>query len=310
MRTAAGVTGSAMVHDRVHDRGTSEYGEEIMDNTSIKSENRTACGSAAIVMFALLAGGCAHVCRGEQAEEMRFSSPEAASHALYLAVHSDNAEAVTSILGTGKGLVSLDDNAQDARDRDRFAQKFRQMHRLVRETDASTVLYVGAENWPFPFPLVFNHGAWHFDAKAGVQEALFRRIGENEARTIQACRTLIMAERQRRTADDVSAPALLDLLAKAGNDGVVIPFHGYYFRTLAGRTKSAPMQVHPVSDRRTPDSHFAFVAYPAEYRVTGVMTYAVNEDYVVYEKDLGANTVSIAKRMTGSYRDPTWHLAQ
>jgi hypothetical protein len=287
-----------------------------MGDTSVEVGTRPQRGFAAGVMFAifaLLAAGYAQVCRGEQVEKMTFSSPEAASHALYLAVEGDNEETMTSILGAGKELVSLDDKAQDTQDRERFAQKYREMHRLVREPDGTTVLYIGAENWPFPIPLVSSHGAWHFDAKAGMQEVLFRRIGENEASTLQACHALMTSEREHwGHAGDVStpAPALPALTVNAGNDGVVIPFHGYYFRMLSSPAKGATIYVHRVSGGKTPDSKFAFVAYPADYRATGVMTYLVDQDDVVYEKDLGPNTVSIAKRMTGYQRNSTWHRAE
>ena len=87
---------------------------------------------------------------------------------------------MTEILGAGKELVSSDDDVQDKSERERFTRKYQEMHRLVREPDATTVLYIGAENWPFPIPLVSTDGAWSFDAKAGMEEVLFRRIGENE----------------------------------------------------------------------------------------------------------------------------------
>ena len=306
-RPAAEVTDSATVHGR----GSSQYEEEIMNDRSVRLEHRMQRGFAATVIFALLAAGYAHVCRGEQMDKMTFSSPEAASHALYLAVESDNEQTITSILGADEELVFLDDNAQNARDRERFAQKYREMHRLVREPDATTVLYIGAENWPFPIPLVTSHGAWHFDAKAGMREVLFRRIGENELSTIQACHALVIAQKEPRLrAGDASPPVPPALVINAGNDGVVIPFHGYYFRVLESPAKGAPIDVHHVSDRKAPDSKFALLAYPADYRVTGVMTYLVDQDDVVYEKDLGRNTLSIAKRMTGYYRDSTWHPAQ
>src|SRR5712675_33222 len=100
-------------------------------------------------------------------------SAEAASHALYVAVQSDSEQAVTQILGGETELVSTDDSAEDKLEREHCGQKYEEMHRLVREPDGTTVLYVGAENWPFPLPLTSNNGRWSFDAQAGPQEILF-----------------------------------------------------------------------------------------------------------------------------------------
>jgi hypothetical protein len=186
------------------------------------------------------------------------------------------------------------------------------MHRLVREPDATTILYIGAENWPFPIPLVSEEGAWHFDPKAGMEEVLFRRIGENELTTIQACHALVAAETEPKQPQvDTSAQAIRSLLVNAGKGGPVVPFHGYYFRTLVSRgTGAATIATSHVSDRKTPGSRLAWVAYPARYRATGVMTYLVSQDDVVYEKDLGPNTVQLAKGMTEYHPDSTWHPAQ
>ena len=129
---------------------------------------------------------------------------------------------------------------QDKLERERFTRKYQEMHRLVREPDATTVLYIGAENWPFPIPLVSTNGAWQFDAEAGMQEVLFRRIGENEVTAIQACHALVAAEKERKRATAIrSTQAIRALLVNAGDDGPVVPFHGYYFRILANQGKSA-----------------------------------------------------------------------
>ena len=178
--------------------------------------------------------------------------------------------------------------------------------------DGSTILYIGAENWPFPIPPVSEDGAWHFAAKAGMEEVLFRRIGENELTAIQACHELVVAETERkRPGSDASTQAIRALLVKAGKDGPVVAFHGYYFRTLVSQGKgAATIATSQTSDRKTPGSRFAFVAYPARYRATGVMTFLVNQNDIVYEKDLGSNTVRVATGMTEYLPDSTWRPAE
>jgi hypothetical protein len=163
-------------------------------------------------IFALLIGLSAQICTAHAAGET-FPSPEEASRALYQAVRDDNEQALTSILGAGNEFVSGDDPVQERREREHFARKYDQMHRLVRASGGSTILYVGGENWPFPFPLVQESGAWHFDAKVGMEEVLARRIGENELAAAAACQALIS-----RNDDDRPAP-----------------LYGYYFRRIPGQ---------------------------------------------------------------------------
>jgi hypothetical protein len=170
------------------------------------------------------------------------------------------------------------------------------MHRLVREPDATTVLYIGAENWPFPIPLASENGAWHFDAKTGMQEVLFRRIGENELSATQACHALVLAQAQHHWPErDPSMRALRALPAHPASQGPDVAFHGYRFRTLPGNASG---------------NGFAIVAYPAAYGSSGVMTYVVDQGDIVHVKDLGPNTASIAKRMTRYEPDSTWHPDQ
>jgi hypothetical protein len=294
---------------------TSDMEKEIMrdaNNRFGKLPGRRLAATATFATFALLLAGCTPLCLAQQPGTTPFSSAEEASRALYLAVQSDDEEAMTNILGAGKELVSLDDKVQDTVERERFIRKYREMHRLVREPDATMVLYIGAENWPFPIPLVSENGAWHFDAKAGIEEVLFRRIGENEVTAIEACHALVAAEKEhKRLVGDPSKPATRALLVNAGNEGVAVSFHGYYFRSLMTQKKNAATgATSKVSNRKTPGARFAFVAYPAEYRSTGAMTYLVNQDGVVYEKDLGPNTVRVAKGMTEYNPDSTWHPAE
>lgn len=160
-----------------------------------------------------------------------------------------------------------------------FAQKYQEMHRLHREADGSVTLYIGPENWPFPIPIVEKNGAWRFDAEAGRQEVRFRRIGENELTVISACHEFGEGSTGKPPADNAVA------------------FHGYYFRMLApGQTKASGGR--------------AMIAYPAEYRSSGVMTFVITQNAVVYEKDLGPNTAALAGAMTSFRKDATWRAVE
>jgi DUF2950 family protein len=193
-------------------------------------------------------------------------------------VQSGNEQAIASILGGAAELISSSDPGQDKVDRELFVQKYREMHRLHREADGSVTLYIGAENWPFPVPLVNQNGAWRFDPVAGTMEVLFRRIGENELTAIAKCHEFTTA-------------------AGGSADGERV-LDGYHFRLLP---------VKPVNLQTTPA--IALIAYPAEYRSSGVMTFIVTQDGVVYEKDLGANTTELARTMAAFHKDPTWRVA-
>jgi hypothetical protein len=189
-------------------------------------------------------------------------------------------------------------------DRELFVQKHQKMHRLRSEPDKSVSLYIGAENWPFPIPLVEENGAWRFDSDAGQKEVLFRRIGENELIAIANCQEFVAAEKRYRAESNIggstdSSPASLVAKAASGSDsGNPVLFHGYYFRLLPmGRAKG-----------RAPDG-FSLIAYPAEYRSSGVMTFTVTKNGVVYEKDLGPNTAALASAMAVFHKDTTWHVA-
>jgi hypothetical protein len=269
-----------------------------MPDTPVRIEKpalRRLSASAAFAIVALLSAGYA-VARSPATST--FPTAEEASHALYLAVVRGNAAAITPILGAAGGLVSSSDPVQDKLDRGRFVQKYRQMHRLVREPDATTVLYIGAENWPFPIPLVAENGAWHFDAQRGMEEVLFRRIGENELSAAEACHALVLTQKEHHWAErDPSMVALRRLPGRASDRGVA--FHGYVFRALAS----------PRNDG-APGAQLAYVAYPADYGSTGVMTYLVDQDGVVYAKDLGPGTPRVAGRMTEYRRDSSWHAEE
>jgi Protein of unknown function (DUF2950) len=245
----------------------------------------------------------------QTSKQEMFTSAEKASDVLFAAVQSDNEEAILQVLGGGKDLLSAGDALDDQHDRELFVEKYRQMHRLVEEPDGTTLLYIGAENWPFPVPLVSKNGHWYFDADAGSNEVLFRRVGENEANTIEICQSLAATAKNgaegEPSNDDAPVQYAQTLMNAdtAGSDGraesgqkSADPLHGYYFRKFTNRKAGSESVI--------------VLAYPAEYRSSGVMTFVVSQKGIVYEKDLGAQTTTTAKSMATWKPDRTWHIVK
>src|SRR6266481_1381386 len=176
---------------------------EIMHTTNLITETSSRPRlnwMAALGALALLVVGYSQFSLAQKSGPETFSSPWKASSALFQAVQNSDEEAVERILGAGKEVTSSSDDAEDKLERERFSQKYQEMHRLVREPDGSTVLYIGAENWPFPIPLVSKNGGWFFDSDTGREEILFRTIGENEATALQVCHALTQGKERGNTA--------------------------------------------------------------------------------------------------------------
>jgi Protein of unknown function (DUF2950) len=247
----------------------------------------TAPARVAIAMAALLLSAYAPLGVAGKLNQATFMSAEEAGHALFLAVRNHDERAVTAILQEGNSPVSADEELQDRLDRERFVQKFEQMHRWVRAAHGGMILYIGAENWPFPIPLVSRNGAWRFDSDAGMHEIRYRRIGENELTAIAICQALVAQSHPGAADATDGATAAL----KSGDRPVAL--RGYYFRKLAGSGE-----------------RFAAIAFPAAYRSSGVLTFIVDPDGGAYEKDLGPNTGKIAGTMTGYRIDGTWTPAE
>jgi len=235
--------------------------------------------------------------------EATYGSPAEASQALYDAIQKDNEQALLHILGGRKELAASGDPQEDKAVRKQFAAKYQEMHRFVRQSDGTWVLYIGAENWPFPIPLVSEKGKWRFDADAGTQEILFRRIGENESIAIEVCHALarvIVENYQQSTSDDVVTHYALNLADAKRDDSShshADPFQGYYFRRVSDDTVIA-------------DRAVLLVAYPAKYRSSGVMTFLVTSDDVVFQKDLGPNTPKLARAVGKDMPDLSWQVAE
>jgi hypothetical protein len=234
-----------------------------------------------------------------------FSSPAGAAKALNQAVRSGDEPGVDAILGTGKEVTSSSDQSEDKLEHEQFSQKYEEMHRLVKEADGSTVLYIGAENWPFPIPLVSSNGTWHFDSESGKKEILFRRVGENESTAIQVCEEFAMANTEssvKATSDD-PITKFAENLAQTGIDSKEPTlFHGYYFR-LVGKNSAAP-----TSDGGKKPRGLTLVSYPAQYHSSGVMTFVVTKHGVVFEKDLGPSTPTVAPQLEAR-SGSKWHPA-
>lgn len=306
--------------------------------------NNFQCGNLAkLAAVAVLLMACYPThSMAQQPGQKTFSSAEYASDALVKATESNDEKAMLDVLGPdGNQIVSSGDETEDASSRANFVQSYREMHRLVKEPDETTTLYIGAENWPTPIPLVNKGNSWYFDTEAAKKEILYRRIGENEISTIIICQELVQAEKGYHSTEhkeyarrifskegqhdslywkaadgEVQSP-IGPLMAWAvaedhaeSQDGALTPYRGYYYRILTRQGRNGPggAKNYVVSGKMT--GGFAFVAYPAEYRSSGVMTFIVNEDGVVYERDLGNKTDVLAKAMKEYNPDSKWKKAE
>ncbi len=281
--------------------------------------------------------------------EERFSSPQAAVDALKAGVGAQDTNALHAIFGpAGRSLVSAD-VVEAAAERELFMQRVKEKVNLVPESGSKEVLQLGADGWPFPIPLVKQDGQWFFDTEAGREEILNRRIGENELGAIRVCRAYVEAQRdyasEDRQGDGVlqyaqhlrSTPGKHDglywstqtgdelsplgpLVAQARFEGYrqknriltdkQSPYHGYYFKILTRQGKHAPGGKYNYVINGHMIAGFALMAWPAQWGNTGVMTFIVNQQGRVYQKNLGPKTPSIAEAMTTYDPDNTWTPVQ
>jgi hypothetical protein len=278
----------------------------------------------------------------QQQGQKTFSSPDEASNALVTAARNNDEKGMLNILGPdGKQIVSSGDETEDAQNRANFAQRYQEMHRLVKEPDGTIVLYIGAKNWPTPIPLANKGSSWYFDTDAGKKEILFRRIGRNEISTIRICRELVAAQKDYyamqhneyakqiysdegqhnglywKVAEGEPQSPIGPLVASAvaegylkGQAGPPTPYRGYFFHILTRQGEHAPGGAKSFIVNGKMTAGFAFIAYPAEYRSSGVMTFIVNRDGIVYQKDLGKETESLGKAMQEYNPDASWRKAE
>jgi hypothetical protein len=296
-------------------------------------------GFPKLAAIAVLSAGCLPIgSMAQQPGQKTFRSAEEASNALVTAAQSNDEKAMIEILGRdGKQIVSSGDETQDSKGRANFVQKYHEMHRLVKEPDRTTTLYIGAENWPTPIPLMNKGDSWYFDTDAAKKEILYRRVGENEIFTIRVSQELVAAQKEYystqrheyaqkiwgdegrhnglywKAANGEPKSPIGPLVASAfaagvaeGRGGDPTPYRGYYYRLLTGQGRNAPGGAKNYILNGKMTDGFAFVAYPAEYRSSGVMTFIVNQDRVVYRKDLGNMTDVLAKAIKEYNPDSSW----
>ena len=299
--------------------------------------------AAVMVMIVTIAGMTADAATKQKG----FASAEEAVKAFIAAIKADDNKEVLAIFGSeSKEVISSGDPVGDKQRRAKFIKDYDQKNALAKDGD-KMVLSVGEKDWPFPIPLVKKGDQWVFDTKAGKEEILNRRIGENELDTIQTMLAIVDAQREYAMKDldgdgileyaekfrsdagkknglhweakegeepspigELVAGARTEGYIKAGTKDNPSPFHGYYFRMLKEQGKYAPGGAFDYVVKESQIGGFAVVAYPAKFGNSGVMTFVVNHDGVVYQKDLGKNTEKIAKAMTKYDPDKTWGKAQ
>jgi hypothetical protein len=277
-----------------------------------------------------------------------FATPDKAVTALGQAVNATNRVALGSLFGPESAQLVNPDEVQGAQELATFADAFNASHQLVRASDAKMILEVGTNAWPFPIPLVKLASGWQFDTRSGVEELLNRRIGRNELEVLGVMRAYVDAQREYASRDHdgdqvleyaqkiSSSPDKTDGLywppdltgevspfgplvadAQAGGyfgksratDSGPQPFHGYYFKILTRQGKHAPGGKYNYIINGNMIGGFALVAWPAEYGDSGVMTFIVNQQGRVYQRDLGKDTAKVVQKLNAYDPDPAWSLS-
>ncbi len=277
-----------------------------------------------------------------QARQKTFASPEEAVKDLIDAAKAGNQAELMAIFGpAARAVLSSGDAVEDREVRERFVKAYEAKHALIQDGNAKAVLQIGTEEWPFPIPIVKKGEKWSFDTKKGKEELNNRRIGRNELNTIQTCLAYVDAQREYAAKDrdgdglfeyaqkfwstpnkkdglywetktgEEESP-LGDFVAKATREGYTktdnkpVPYHGYFFKILKAQGKNAHGGAYDYVVNGKMIGGFGMVAYPANYGVSGVMTFIVNHEGVVYEKNLGKDTAKIARAIKLFDPDKTW----
>jgi hypothetical protein len=289
-----------------------------------------------LFLGATIFGWCASAFAQEQ-----FKSPDDAVNTLVSAVKAEDESAILAVLGPdGRDITSSGDEVADQTTRENFIAAYDKKHTLTPNGEAKNILVVGDNEWPFPIPIVSRDGSWQFDTKAGREEILRRRIGHNELAAIQVALAYVQAQNEYASLDPgglgphtyaqhlVSSPGKKDglywpttegeapspfgdLVAQASAQGykigqTPIPYHGYFYRILKRQGASAPGGAFDYLVKGKMIGGFALVAYPAQYGNSGIMTFMVNYDDVVFQKDLGPNTTQTARKIESFAPDQTW----
>jgi hypothetical protein len=276
-------------------------------------------------------------------KQKTYASPEEAVKELALAIKGGDQKVLLSILGQdAKAIVQSGDAVADKAARERFVKSYEEANKLAKPDAATALLSVGKDDWPFPIPVVKEAAGWRFDAKAGREEILNRRIGRNELAVIQVLQAYVDAQREYylrnpqgdkllHYAQKISSaqgkrdglyyptkagekPSPLGPLVdtakaegyKKGEGGKPVPYHGYYYRILKGHGPDAPRGAYDYVAKGKMIGGFAMVAWPASYENSGVMTFMVSDDGAVYEKDLGPNTATAVQKIAKFDPDKSW----
>jgi hypothetical protein len=300
-----------------------------------------------VLALALPLASCSKSEKPEKQSVKTFASADEASSALLAAAKSGDVNALLAIFGPdSKEAIASGDAVPDKKSAEEFATGYEAMHRWRKMPDGSQVLLVGADNFAFPIPLKKNeHGQWFFDTAAGKDEILSRRVGRNELAIIETCKALADAQAEyfsqvhngettkqyamkfisdpgkqnglywKPTEGQPESP-LGPLAANAASDGYAAKpegptnFHGYYFRMLKGQSDKAPGGAKEyVADGKSAGG-FAFAAYPAEYGNSGVMTFIINQDGVLLQKDLGKTSTELVTAMSQFDPDSGWVIVE
>ncbi len=284
--------------------------------------------------------------RASDKMQKTFASPQTAAEALVEAMRSDKTDDLIMILGPqSRDLVSSGDPVADKDAEEKFIAAYGEMNKIVSEGKSKALLVLGTDAWPFAVPLVKSGGAWRFDGAAGREEILDRRIGRNELNAIEVCRTYVQAQNEYARRDRLasgfqeyaqkfqSSPGKHDglywlagpneeesplgpVVASARAEGYDPaaaasgtgrqPFHGYLYKILTRQGKAAPGGAHDYVVKDHMIGGFALVAFPARYGDSGIMTFIVSHDGVVYQNNLGPDTSAVANRMTEFNPDQGW----
>ncbi len=302
---------------------------------------RTARSAPALpLLTALTAAALLFATPSIATAQQTYKTPDAAVDALIGAAKADDEKAALVVFGKdGEDIVSSGDKVSDDAIRKRFVASYDAKHKIDMQGADKAILVIGDDDYPFAVPLVRKAGLWSFDTEAGRREVLRRRIGHNELSTIQTVLAYVDAQNDYASKDRgfgvgvyaqrfVSTPdkkdglywptaageeesPLGELFAAATKQGYRAgqgrsPYHGYYYKILTGQGPAAPGGAHDYVANGKMIGGFALVAYPAQYRNSGVMTFLVNYNGTVYQKDLGWDTPAIAEDMTAYNPDKTW----
>jgi hypothetical protein len=313
-----------------------------MDSIALhrKGEARRSIMLYFVIVLAMFFAAALSYAQTAGTQQESFSSPEEAVKGLVAAVRADDTKAMLAVLGSGSGdLISSGDTVADGNGREKFLKAYDEKNILQQKAEDKWVLSVGNDNWPMPIPIVKKEMKWVFDAQAGREEILNRRIGRNELQVMNVIHAYVDAQHEYASMDCsgsgkvefaqrlISTEGKHDglyweaeegqeesplgpLVAQAAKEGYpnadLSPYHGYYFRILKGQGVNAPGGAYDYVVKGRMILGFALAAYPAEYDNSGIMTFIVNQEGMIYQKNLGKDTKQKAEELKLFDPDETW----